>query len=115
MTDGSDDYKHLMEQKRFLGEIEQGVRAANREIIHQHIPELNRDTILKFAVSVGRLRASYLQAVLRLSVGERGEPADEQEIADVKRKREMYEEALMGFEALRHAIERGYIDAGVVG
>ena len=32
-----DDYKLLQAQKRFLGEIEQGIRLANRELIHKKI------------------------------------------------------------------------------
>ena len=36
MSDGEiDDYKQLQIQKRFLGEIEQGIRVANTELIHK--------------------------------------------------------------------------------
>ena len=48
-----DDYKQLQIQKHFLGEIEQGIRLANRELIHKKIPGLNKDTILSFAVCRG--------------------------------------------------------------
>ena len=59
MNDSGDDYRDLLNQKRFLSEIELGIRDANRELIHTRIPELNKDKILDFAVAVGRLRARY--------------------------------------------------------
>ncbi len=110
MVDTQDDYQQLLNQKRFLGEIEQGIRLANRELITKKIPGLNKDSILSFAVTVGRLRASYLSAAVQMSVNEQGEQPDTAYIEDLKRKREMYEEARSGFEALRDAIEKGYID-----
>jgi hypothetical protein len=105
-----DDYKLLQAQKRFLGEIEQGIRLANRELIHKKIPELNKDSILSFAVAVGRLRATYLEMAVNMSVGEHGDPPDQSYIDELHRKRQMFEEARIAFEALRDAIEKGYID-----
>ena len=112
MTDNDDEYGRLLEQKRFLGEIEQGTRLANREIIRKRIPHLGKETILDFAVAVGRLRAAYLEAALALGVDESGTPPDGKVIAELRAKREMYEEARMGFEALTAGIERGYIEIG---
>jgi hypothetical protein len=57
------------------------------------------------------LRARYLQAAMGISVNSAGDPPKDTEIADLRAKREMYEEARLGFEALRDAIEKGYIDA----
>ncbi len=105
-----DDYKQLQVQKRFLGEIEQGIRLANRELIHKKIPGLNKDTILTFAVAVGRLRASYLEMAVKMPVGEHGDRPDQAYIDELHRKRAMFEEAKIGFDALRDAIEKGYID-----
>ena len=110
MTNDQDDYRDLMVQKRFLGEIEQGIRLANRKLINNAIPELNKDVILTFAVAVGRLRASYLQAAVNMSVGEEGDKLDQEFIDNLKIKREKFEEAKIGFESLVDAIEKGYID-----
>lgn len=115
MTEGRDDYHDLMEQKRFLGEIEQGMRFANREIIHKRIPTLNKDSILSFAVAVGRLRARYLEAAFKLGVNEHGDPPDQKEIAELRLRREMFDEARDAFEALRDAIEKGYVDVKGLG
>lgn len=105
-----DDYRGLLEQQRFLDEIEQGVRFANREIINKRIPELTTDNILAFAVAVGRLRARYLEAAFKLGIDEHGELPNPSDVQELKRRREMYEEARQAFEALRYAIERGYVD-----
>ena len=110
MNDTGDDYRDLLNQKRFLSEIELGIRAANRELIHGRIPELNKDKILKFAVAVGRLRARYLAAAVTMSVNEDGESSDKGYIDDLRQKREAYEETRVAFDALRDAVEKGYID-----
>lgn len=105
-----DDYKILLAQKRFLGEVEQGIRFANREIIHGIIPDLDKDTVLAFAVAVGRLRARYLEAAFQLGINEHGDAPKDEEIAELRRRREMFEEARSAFDALRDAIEKGYVD-----
>ena len=105
-----DDYKQLQIQKRFLGEIEQGIRLANRELIHKKIPGLNKDTILSFAVAVDRLRAAYLEMAVNMPVSEHGDPPDQDYIEELHQIRAMFEEARIGFNALRDAIEKGYID-----
>lgn len=106
----SDDYRHLMEQNRFFGEIEQGIRAANRLIIHKRLPAIGKDEVLSLAVKVGRLRARYLEAALKIGVGEDGEPPDQAEINELRMRREMFEEAREAFRALRDAINKGYVD-----
>lgn len=106
----SDDYKKMMNQKRFLNEIEQGIRIANREIIHTRIPALEKDTVLFFAVAIARLRARYLEAAFRAAGIDKGEPLDQSQINQLRTHREAYEEAKMAFEALRYAIEQGYVD-----
>ena len=65
---------------------------------------------LKFAVTVAKLRAQYLRAAFQLFVGDKDpDPAG---VAKLRQKREMFEEALSAFEALRRAIDKGYV--GVV-
>ena len=99
-----------LDQKRFLGEIEQGVRLANWEIIQAAIPDLTKDAILALAEVVGRLRARYLKAAFGLSVNEEGEIPDSADIAEVRKRRQNFEEAHDAFEALHHAIEKGYVN-----
>jgi hypothetical protein len=111
--DHTDDYKSMMNQKRFLNEIEQGIRIANREIIHKRLPALDKDTVLAFAVAIARLRARYLEAAFRAADTDKGEPLDQSEVSALRLHREAYEETKVAFEALRYAIERGYVDVEV--
>lgn len=102
-------YQEILEQKRFLAEIEQGIRFANREIIRKQVPHIDRDRILSFAVAVGRLRARFLEAAFRLGDDDHGEPPKEAEIKELKLRREMFEEARQAFESLTDAMMKGYI------
>ncbi len=104
------DYKDLLKQKHFLGEVEQAIRFANTELIKKQIPILNKDTILAFAVQVGKLRANYLEAAFMVGLHEITKPPAPEVIDDIRRKRELFEEARLAFEALRDAIEKGYVD-----
>jgi len=94
--------------KHFLNELDLGIRAANQEIIHGRIPDLDRNKAFVFAAMVARLRADYLDAAFKhCALGAHSALTD---IEDLRVKREIYEEARDAFQALRHAIERGYID-----
>ena len=107
MTDQQDDYQNCMQHKRFFGKIEQGIRAANRQIIHKRIDNMDKDTILGFAVAVGRLRARYLQAAFKLGVDEHGNPPDREMIKELK------DWDAVG-RAAQEAVEKGYVDiAGI--
>ena len=110
MAERHDDYQNLLAQKRFLGEVEQGIRFANREVIHKLIPAVTKDSVLAFAVAVGRVRARYLEAAFNLGISEHGDQPNNTEISELKIHREMYEEVRAAFEALRDAIEKGYLD-----
>lgn len=110
MTDRFGDVGDLKAHARFLSEVEQDIRTANTQIIHERIPALSREAIHAFAVTVGRLRARYLEAAFELGIDEHGDPPDEQQVNELRRRREMFEEARAAFDALQHAIGRGYID-----
>jgi len=105
MTGATDDRAQMMAQRRFLEEVEMAVRAANQEIIGHKIPQLDRKAFFRLAVSIAKLRAGYLEAVLSLD----WDHVDATAVARVQEWRTRYEEARAGFEALQHAFERGYI------
>ncbi len=105
MADFSGDPEQLKAYRRFIEEIEMALRAANREIIGKQIPELDKESFFRLAVSVAKLRANYLKAVLGVDWEDDGI-----DIAAVQSKRAVYEEASKAFEALERTIERGYID-----
>ena len=103
-------YQELLQQKRFLEELEYGIRFTNREIINKIIPVLNKNTIFELAVSIARLRGLYLDAAFKIAVNEHGQLPEETDIRKLKRRREMFEETKSAFDALSEAIKRGYID-----
>ena len=102
--------EQLAKQKRFLLEIEQGISETNKKIIHQRIPPVTLGNFQPFANSVARLRARYLEAAFKFAAKDSGAPIDDNEVAELRRQRENYEESRNAFEALRHAIDRGYVD-----
>jgi 16S rRNA G527 N7-methylase RsmG len=103
-----DETMLLVSQKRFLEKLEQGIRLANREVIHKLIPELNQEAFFVFAVAVAKLRASYLEAALRFARA--SDQATAAMVGELKTKREVFDEARQAFEALQRAIDRGYVD-----
>ena len=110
MASQQSDINDLIGQQRFLNEVEQGIRVVNRQIIHDLIPVLNKETFTAFAASVGRIRAQYLKLALEFAALNVHQLPSRERIAELRTRREMFEEALGGFDALRHAIERGYVD-----
>lgn len=99
-----DDHQALRRQARFLEEVEMAIRASNQEIIGAALPDLDRAAFVRMAVAVAKQRALYLKAVMATNWNDPTDTA----FRDLQRHRETYEEARAGFEALRHAIERGY-------
>ena len=104
--------KELIKEQRFLMEVERGIRDANLDVIHQRIPPITPDNLMPFAISVARLRARYLEAAFKFTAKTLNDTLDDEEIDTLRRQRTMYEEARTAFEALRHAIERGYVEVG---
>ncbi len=102
----------LAKRQHFLMELEQAIQVANREVIGPRIPAMTKENILPFAVSVAQLRARYLEAAFALVERHRGDVLEDADIETLRRYREAYVEAREAFEALRHAIERGYVDLG---
>jgi len=102
----------LRKQRQFLEQIERGIAEANREIIHERIPELDSQAFVSLALQVARLRARYLEAALERHDDEDGESAAAWS-RTLRERREAYEEAVGAFEALQRAIQRGYVDIGL--
>jgi hypothetical protein len=105
-----DDPKELAARHRFVEQLDMSVAIANREVIHKQIPNLTRETFQQLAVMVARFRAQYLEAAIRLSNAD--DFCDECCLADLKQKRDLYDQGCAAFEALERAIERGYVDLG---
>jgi hypothetical protein len=103
-----EDSAQLRKQQRFLHEVEVAIRDANRRIIHERIPDLDRQRFVTFATFVARLRADYLAEALSVQQA----PEQAQAVEALRRRRRAYVEARDAFAALERAVERGYVDIG---
>ena len=95
---------------KLFGEIGKSVFAANREIIHERIPNLDRTLFMKFAIRVANARADYL--ILALDIIDDDKRGSADDIENLAKARRTYEELLQAFEATERLIERGYSDVG---
>ena len=109
MHAAQDDAQLLERQAGFLEDIERAIRATNQAIIHRRLPDLDEATVMRLAAAVAELRGRYLEAALAMIAHEDGVPPDQADINKIAKSRMMFEEAVAGFEALRRAIERGYV------
>lgn len=100
------DHHAQIRLKGNLQQIDYSIFAANREVFHRAIPELDRQTMIRYAVVVAEHRAAYVTKGLSLSNGAHV-PTDE-EIAELGKLRCRYEEMEAAFRATRRLIERGY-------
>lgn len=107
--DHSDDAALLRRQRQFVDEVERSIRIANREIIHERIPQLDQQSFVELAQQVARLRASYLECAL---AGMR-QDGTAVPVGELRQHREAYEEATHAFDALQRAIQRGYVEIGL--
>jgi len=101
---------HDSKSSHFLKEIEQAIRIANCDVLGDRLKPINKDTILPLVVSVARLRGDYLAEAFRIAGADKGKVLDEAQIALLKKHRMAYEEGRRAFEALTHAIDRGYVE-----
>jgi hypothetical protein len=103
-----EDSAQLRKQQRFLHEVEVAIRDANRRIIHERVPDLDRQRFVTFATFVARLRADYLAEALAVQ-----QAADQaQAVESLRQRRRAFDEARDAFAALERAVERGYLDIG---
>ncbi|MEQ8660241.1 MAG: hypothetical protein RLW62_05455 [Gammaproteobacteria bacterium] len=97
------------ENRRLHYELEHAIKSINCEQIGNATGELTKARFIEVARMVACLRARYLHRVLELGAN-CPETCIETEVAlDLKRLREAYSEAMEGFSALEHALQRGYI------
>jgi hypothetical protein len=95
--------------RRLHNELEMTIRNVNRELIGGLTGTITRGAFANVAGMVANLRGRYLQGVLELSHASPKEPVDSAAVLKLKPMREAYTEAMQGFAALEHALERGYI------
>lgn len=103
-----DDGNTLRQQRIFLDSVEQAITSNNRDVIHAVLPRLDKATFVRMAKSVAQSRVKYIAAAAGfLSSGEGLSP---QQTVQLELLRKQFEEARVGFDAVKRAISRGYID-----
>lgn len=100
----SDD--DLRKHMHFVGEVEQAIRLANREVLNPVVEPLTEEKIISVAVHVAQRRAAYLASALDLSKSENEQPSGE----TLRELRISYQESRDAFAELMTTIERGYVD-----
>ena len=91
-------------------EIDQAIREANRVAIQAATGSLTKNRVLRVAAAVSQLRARYLAEIVKLGDTDATGNIHPTTVLNLREMREAYEEALQGFDALRHAMERAYTE-----
>ena len=94
---------------RLHHELEMTIREVNHELISASTGAITRSAFTNVARMVARLRGHYLQCVLRLGEESINGDINTEAALELKPLREAYVEAVEGFAALEHALQRGYI------
>jgi hypothetical protein len=97
------------EARRLSNELDHAIMAINRERISQITGNVGKTDFFNVAESVSNLRARYLKSVLKLGACTDAGGTDTDHAMEIKQLRQAYEEAVAGFEALEHALRRGYL------
>ena len=105
MPDSAADETCDLTVRRLFQEIEHNIKTINREKISEITGQVSRQAFNDVASTTARLRARYLARVVEL---ETTDDISCEDIEALRNSRLMYEEALQGFSALQHALERGY-------
>ena len=95
--------------RRLHHELEQTIRAVNHELISASTGTITRSAFTSVARMVACLRGRYLHCVLTLGETSRTGQVGTDAALELKPLREAYTEAVEGFAALEHALQRGYI------
>lgn len=95
--------------RRLQHQLEHKIRVLNQETISRATGRITMADYTAVARMVSNLRACYLKAAIDLGKGNPDECITLQHTKELRDLREAYQEALQGFEALEHALRRGYI------
>ncbi len=101
-----DNYIDDLQARRIAQELEHAIKEINKRYIGEITGPVSRQAFLNVAEKAARIRAHYLAKALELG-GHEGLSGEE--LKKMKEVRSCYEEAVAGFQALQHALSRGYL------
>ena len=97
-----------MSVQRLLQQFEHEIIGVNQQNISEIAGEIGKDELLRIGTGISICRAKYLKLVLEMTKVEDGDISTTM-LEQVRNQRLLYEETMLSFAALRHALERGYI------
>lgn len=95
---------------RLHNELEYTIKEINRKQIGEAAGVVGREDFIQVAEMVACLRARYLSDLLKMAKMSGPVCIDTETALKLKSLREAYQESLVGFDALEHALKRGYIE-----
>ncbi len=99
-----------IDNNRLLLELEKYRREINRDIINPQIPELQLEDLKPLLTLVAHARAAYLRELLDIAQVTTERLPGQQQIAELRRRRETYDELVAATNALETVIQRDYLD-----
>lgn len=105
MLNSPEEFEH----RRLHHEMEQAITVINRERIGAVTGAVTKNTFTNVVKMVACLRARYLFTVLKLGSECHSECVPTEAALELKSLRDAYTEAMEGFSALEHAMQRGYL------
>ena len=94
--------------QRLLQQFEHDIVGVNQKNISEIAGEIGNEELLRIGTGISICRAKYLKLVLEMTKVEDGDISTKM-LDQVRQQRMLYEETMLSFAALRHALERGYI------
>lgn len=98
-------------QNRFQLELDKLRRDVNRAILQPRIETMTIERYRPIVTAVAHARADYVEALIALGEETSNEAPNPERIAELKRKREAFDELVVAANALETVIQRDYIDA----
>ncbi len=105
-----DSEKAETDKLRLHNELESTIKGINREQISQAAGAVGREEFIQVAEMVACLRARYLSDLLKMAKKSGPMCIDTETALELKALREAYQETLVGFDALEHALKQGYVE-----
>jgi hypothetical protein len=96
-----------MKVRRMSQQLEHQFVEINKRNINEIVGEIREQDFMKLAEAISVCRANYLKEVLQMANNKDGTLSARLSL-QVRDHRLLYEEAMQGFDALRHGLGRGY-------
>ena len=100
--------EHEMQVRRLMQQLEHQFVEINKRNISEIAGDIKEEDFTRLAQAISICRANYLKEVLQMANTDDGSLCGRLS-KQVRDHRLLYEEAMQGFAALRHALERGYV------